>query len=522
MRAEQAIITFEWRSTRRMSYAVDILPLEYSEHMTESHAFISYVREDAESVDQLQEALQDAGILVWRDVDALWPGEDWRLRIRSAITDGSFVFIACFSSNSERRPKSYQREEVILAVEQLRLRDARLPWLIPVKLEDVELPYYDLGSGRTLDNLNWVDLWGGDQRQGIIRIVSGVSRILGAQEVGITRETTPNPSEVLDKFKAMLPNFERRIELDAFMTQLTRDTVSRLFDRERFPSDSEELTDTPQGIRFLAKQSDEQMESSHELIQCLAGGCTWGTEEQERLWRGAVEQVSSAATRESGKTYLQALRMIPVTALVYTGAIGAVSRENYSALRAIAVDARFKGMSNSKSPRIIGEINPFRLFPDDFVVPTALLRELAGEPMTDAELQALKMNSSPFVARSSQWLRSRLEVYFEGYFASSGIYGEAFDRAEFWLSSLAIDDAYTRDASARQEFVGWVGTFVNSPNVGDVEFGTDLIEAIERQGTNWPPLRSSLFGGDVDRARKAVTTLLEKTRTSRNFFRIGF
>ena len=259
MRAEQAIITFEWRSTRRMSYAVDILPLEYSEHMTESHAFISYVREDAESVDQLQEALQDAGILVWRDVDALWPGEDWRLRIRSAITDGSFVFIACFSSNSERRPKSYQREEVILAVEQLRLRDARLPWLIPVKLEDVELPYYDLGSGRTLDNLNWVDLWGGDQRQGIIRIVSGVSRILGAQEVGITRETTPNPSEVLDKFKAMLPNFERRIELDAFMTQLTRDTVSRLFDRERFPSDSEELTDTPQGIRFLAKQSDEQM-----------------------------------------------------------------------------------------------------------------------------------------------------------------------------------------------------------------------------------------------------------------------
>lgn len=61
------------------------------------HVFISYVREDADRVGQLQRALQVAGIPVWRDTADLWPGEDWQAKIRSAITDNALVFIACFS-----------------------------------------------------------------------------------------------------------------------------------------------------------------------------------------------------------------------------------------------------------------------------------------------------------------------------------------------------------------------------------------------------------------------------------------
>jgi len=86
------------------------------------HAFISYVREDSRRVDELQRTLEAAGVPVWRDTADLWPGEDWRAKIRSAITDNALVFIACFSQASRACGMSYQNEELTLAIEQLRLR----------------------------------------------------------------------------------------------------------------------------------------------------------------------------------------------------------------------------------------------------------------------------------------------------------------------------------------------------------------------------------------------------------------
>jgi hypothetical protein len=61
------------------------------------HAFISYAREDSDRVDQLQRTLQIAGVPVWRDTADLWPGEDWRVKIRRAITDNALVFIEVIS-----------------------------------------------------------------------------------------------------------------------------------------------------------------------------------------------------------------------------------------------------------------------------------------------------------------------------------------------------------------------------------------------------------------------------------------
>jgi hypothetical protein len=64
------------------------------------HAFISYVREDSHEVDKLQRELEAAGISVWRDTADLWSGEDWRAKIRRAITDNALVFIACFPAGA--------------------------------------------------------------------------------------------------------------------------------------------------------------------------------------------------------------------------------------------------------------------------------------------------------------------------------------------------------------------------------------------------------------------------------------
>jgi TIR domain len=143
------------------------------------HAFLCYVREDAPHTDQLQRDLEAAGISVWRDTADVWPGEDWRMKIRRAITDNALVFIACFSAQSTTRIKSHQNEELILAIDQLRMRRSDVPWLIPVRFDDCLVPDLDLGGGRTLASIQHVDLFGQQRDAAVMRLVTTVRRLLG-------------------------------------------------------------------------------------------------------------------------------------------------------------------------------------------------------------------------------------------------------------------------------------------------------------------------------------------------------
>ena len=142
------------------------------------HAFISYVHEDTDSVDELQHTLETAGVPVWRDTGSLFPGQDWRAVIRHAISDDALVFLACFSTNSESRRKSYQNEELVLATEQIRLRRAGVPWLIPVRFDNCQIPDWDIGAGRTLTSLQQADLFGPHHKQSAARLITAVQYIL--------------------------------------------------------------------------------------------------------------------------------------------------------------------------------------------------------------------------------------------------------------------------------------------------------------------------------------------------------
>ena len=159
------------------------------------HVFISYVREDSDRVDRLQRILEAAGIQVWRDTADLWPGEEWRLKIRSAITDNALVFIACFSEASLARRMSYQNVELALAIEQMRSRRPDDPWLIPVRFDECDIPDLDIGGGRTLRSIQRADLFGDRSGDGAARLVAAVRRILGHSDE--MRLTITEPALVL-------------------------------------------------------------------------------------------------------------------------------------------------------------------------------------------------------------------------------------------------------------------------------------------------------------------------------------
>lgn len=142
------------------------------------HAFISYVREDSQEVDRLQGVLESAGVRVWRDTADLWPGEVWQDRIREAITGDALIFIACFSRNSLARERSYQNEELTLAISQFRLLRPGVSWLIPVRFDECDIPDLDLGRGLSLRSIQRVDLFGDGYDQATARLVTVVQNIL--------------------------------------------------------------------------------------------------------------------------------------------------------------------------------------------------------------------------------------------------------------------------------------------------------------------------------------------------------
>jgi hypothetical protein len=132
--------------------------------------FISYVRDDQDVVGRLVQELSAYGVDIWLDKTSLQPGHRWRDEIRKAISEGDF-FIACFSERYQKRSKSYMNEELTLAIEELRQRPTDRAWFIPVLLSQCEVPARNIGSGETLRDIHWVELYQ-DWEQGIDKIAT--------------------------------------------------------------------------------------------------------------------------------------------------------------------------------------------------------------------------------------------------------------------------------------------------------------------------------------------------------------
>src|ERR1700683_4283915 len=74
----------------------------------------------------------------------------------------------------------------MLAGEQIRLRRPDVPWLIPVRLDDCEIPHLDLGGGRSLASIHHADLFGASAQDAQVRLVETVLNLLGKGDDGLS------------------------------------------------------------------------------------------------------------------------------------------------------------------------------------------------------------------------------------------------------------------------------------------------------------------------------------------------
>ena len=149
------------------------------------HVFISYVRENRDTVNRLCSDLEKHGVKVWLDRNSINPGARWKDAIREAISAGDY-FIACFSKEYTSRQKNFMNEELTLAIEELRKYATGREWFIPVLLSECDVPARSIGAGETLLDINWVPLYE-DWGAGIKRILSVIKPIppkIGTQPIG--------------------------------------------------------------------------------------------------------------------------------------------------------------------------------------------------------------------------------------------------------------------------------------------------------------------------------------------------
>jgi TIR domain len=162
---------------RHLAFQVLRAQMSNDEVTTDKHVFISYVRDDQATVERLANDLETLGLHPWLDVRNLKPGQRWRRELRDAIRGGS-AFIAVFSDASERRERSYMRQELIEAVDELQLRPAERAWFFPVVLSScVTLPTLRIGPGEDLRDIQYVSL-ASEWKDNVAKLAAEIHRVL--------------------------------------------------------------------------------------------------------------------------------------------------------------------------------------------------------------------------------------------------------------------------------------------------------------------------------------------------------
>lgn len=132
--------------------------------------FLSYARDDQDSVKPIYKRLRNEGYVPWMDQFDILPGENWERSIRIAIQKADF-FLIFLSKHSVNRRGVIQKE-IRLALDTWKAMLTSDIYLIPVRLDDCPMP-------EEVADFQRVDIFDGDE--------AGWSKLLTAVDVGLKR-----------------------------------------------------------------------------------------------------------------------------------------------------------------------------------------------------------------------------------------------------------------------------------------------------------------------------------------------
>ena len=483
------------------------------------HAFVSYVREDADEVGKLVSVLQAASIPVWKDTENLWPGEDWQQKISEAVEDGSLAFIACFSTNSVQKAKTYMNAELRLAVDQIRLMKPGRVWLLPVRLDDCDLPAFDLGNNRTFDSLQRIDLFGPNRDENLGRLISAVMKIFGTSTTTSASvvaaiagsgdgERGPLLAEAL---KAGIGDPSRQMELEDLFLNEVRTTAQALKGDARFPATG---GPTPT-ITTLVERAQEYDALVEPLAHAAITLGAWGGESHATLVTRAMK--SLAATSQDlrgGSTAYLTLRTYPLLLLIYAGALGAAARSNGRMFAAFTTDPTVA--VDGRALALPVAITPWRPFADTEAAALVLARvALEGGTVEQYASDAQQGKVPRYYTPLSEYLFVHFRPLAESFVLDESEYEQLFHRTEALIALAELDWMASNTDTVneyRRSWSRWMGRGIHRPGyylVNNATPGHNLLREIQSKQKAWWPVAGGMFGGDWTRAEAAATAYIE-------------
>jgi hypothetical protein len=116
--------------------------------------FLCHAKEDCHRIENLYFDLRDNGLDPWYDKENLVIGDSWEDEIVRSIEGSDFFGI--FISDISRKKRGFIQKEIRTAVSEYQRRPEGAAYLLPVRLENCEVPSLKLDDNRTLANLHWV------------------------------------------------------------------------------------------------------------------------------------------------------------------------------------------------------------------------------------------------------------------------------------------------------------------------------------------------------------------------------
>lgn len=415
---------------------------------------MSYVHDDSLQIDRLCDVLRAAGIPYWRDRTSLAPGDAWKAEIRRAIRDGSLVFLPCFSDKSRSRDKSHMNEELTIAIDEYRQMPPGRTWLIPVRLDGGELPEWDLGAGRSLSDLNYVDLFGDAYAAQAVSLVTTIHRLMGekrpnratalaAVEQAVDAE---RPALLKRLTKDMLLDPTRRIELDDLVTHEVQRVLAAMNDAEQFPTASLPGTGEEQVVALVA-MAQRYWTLVEPICHSLHVAVRWADPVALSPWASGLRAFVNAANKmEGGNTAALALKHRPGFVAIMTAGLTCGAASRWDNLKVLVIDQSVASRhQDGQTLRLIEATDPYQPFDNGDWVTNALARAtLHDEDPATALSHFTQKRGGKYHTPVAEWLHAVLRPVFTDQIPDDDQYDIEFDRAEVMLGLLSQDCAHVR------------------------------------------------------------------------------
>lgn len=390
-------------------------------------------------------------------------------------------------------------------------------WLIPVRFDAGDIPEWDLGAGRGLDDLNYADLFGPSHTANAASLVTTIHRVMGDKRLSpatalaaVEQATSADRADLLRRLtKEMLLDPSRRIELDDLVSQEVQRVNAVLKDADQVAGPLDGTNE--EQLVTIASRVDDLWELSKPFCASLQVAARWGSSGALEPWANGIRSFVAAASRmESGIQAFLELRYMPSTVCVMTAGVACVSSGNWSNLKTLVLDQTVRDRYE-RTPlsiiEVVDQLKPFKGTTE--LVPSAIARAaIQNRDVADAAKDFTERRHGHYYTPAAEWLHHILRPIFVDQLPDDDEYSSQFERAEVMFGVLAQDAVNVRAlASENGRAYGathWFGRSVWRAAHGQGNPVMDFTNEFERQGTSWGPVRERLFGGDEDRAGRAL------------------